>query len=737
MIRSLTLLSIKRPWITIIFWIVFIGLSVFVISRFLTSALTNDQSVTTEPESVKAEQLLADRLGSEEKLTEIVIVKGEEAKFSEASFRDFTTELEGKIKGLGGEVVESTVSFYSTDNPVFISKEEDAILLIVTLAGDLETAQENVTKVVELVRQADQDPSFSVYEAGIASINNDFNELAEKDLQKAEIFGLPIALIVLILVFGAVGAAVLPLALSILAIISALALSALIGQVYQLSFFVTNMITMMGLAVGIDYALFIISRFREEKAKGQDSLASIVSTSETAGRAIFFSGLTVILALSGLLIVPINVFRSLSLGAIFVVGMAVLLALSLLPALLAVAGNKINFLRIPFLGAKNGEVATQAGFWARTTKLVMSHPLISVEVSAGFLILCATPLLAIKIGTADVASLPDELGSKKAFLSLEEEFSSGLLSPTKIVVDADQASAQTKEALEVLSEKLRSEPIVAVVQPQIYPESNLAVLDVAISANGSKEAKIIEKIRNEYIPDAFGDSQARVLVGGQAASNLDFVQLIRRYNPIVFAFVLSLSFILLMLVFRSIVIALKAIIMNLLSTAAAYGLLVLVSVKGFGNEVLGFDQVPIVEAWIPLFLFAILFGLSMDYHVFLLSRIKEKYDETKNNTESVAFGISSTARIITGAALIMVAVFSAFAAGSLTMFQQFGFGLAIAILLDATVVRTILVPASMQLLGSANWYFPSWLEWIPNFSIERPRVERSKENPPAEPSELI
>ncbi len=722
MISGLAGWCAKRPLITLVFWIVLIGLSFFLVGRFLASALTTEQSAGSELESVKADKLLQERLGQEDRFSEIIIVKSDTTKFTDASFRSFVQNLDQKIKDLGKEVIESTVSFYSANNPVFVSKNQDAVLLLVTLAGDSDQAQDNVGKVEALVEEADKSDSFAVYEAGSASINKDFQEIAEKDLQKAEIFGIPFALIVLIIVFGAVGAAFLPVILSGLAIILALAATALFGQIYQLSFFVTNMITMMGLAVGIDYALFVISRFREERAKGLEKVSAIVITAETAGKAIFFSGLTVILALSGLLIVPVNVFRSLSLGAIFVVAGAVLCALTLLPALLSLLGDRVNFLRLPFLGANGGAVA-EKGFWVRITKLVMAYPLISVEIAAGILILAAVPVLSLNLGSADVSSLPDELQSKKGFVILEQEFNSGLLSPTKVIIDADPNSPKIKTALTSFSLALQTEPTISNVQVKEYPDKKLIVVDVPISVSGEKGQTIIKKIRADYVPKAFKNTEATVLVGGGAASNLDFVSLIRRYNPIVFAFVLGLSFLFLLLIFRSIVIPLKAIIMNLLSTGAAYGLVVLVSQEGFGNEILGLDKVSVIEAWIPLFLFAILFGLSMDYHVFLLSRIKERFEETSNNSESVAFGIASTGRIITGAALIMVAVFAAFAAGNLTMFQQFGFGLAVAIFLDATIVRSVLVPASMQLLGNLNWYFPPWLAWLPNLSLERSKLK--------------
>lgn len=717
-IEKLSSLSIKRPLITVFLWVILIAVSSFVIFRFLGDALTTEQSVSVEIESDKAEQLLAERLGTSDPVTELVIVKSERYKVDSPEFRDFTLKLQDHLARIEDDVVDSTVSFFQTQNTALVSKNQDATIIITNLSGSLSEAEENIEKISEVVAEADENSDFQVLHAGAASINKGFQEVAESDLQQAEFLGIPIAIVILILVFGAVAAAFLPIILSFLAITLAVATTAIFGQFSNLSFFVTNMITMMGLAVGIDYSLFVVSRFREERGHGVGKLAAIVRTAATASRAVFFSGVTVVVALAGLLLVPSNIFRSLSLGAIFVVIAAVFATLTLLPAILAILGDKINFLKIPFLHNTGAVEENGSGFWQKLAGTVMRFPVWSVAISAAILILCTVPVLGINIGNSGVESLPDNLEAKEGFVILQNEFASGLLSPTQIVISGNVGSEQVKEQIANLEVELKNTAYVGSVATQSYPDKDLAVTTIVFEKNGPAVTAVIEDIRELPSIQNLRGHGTTVLVGGQDAQQADFTQIIREYTPIVFAFVLTLSFLFLMLVFRSIVVPIKAIIMNLLSVGAAYGLLVLVFQKGVGADLLGFQQTDQIESWIPLFLFAILFGLSMDYHVFLLSRIREKFLQTGDNTRSVIFGLATTGRLITGAALIMVAVFSGFAAGELSMFEQVGFGLAISILLDATIIRCILVPASMKLLGNWNWYLPSWLSWLPKIGIE-------------------
>jgi RND superfamily putative drug exporter len=391
------------------------------------------------------------------------------------------------------------------------------------MAGDRQNALENVGKLEDVVSDADGDNNFEALQTGAASTDKEFQEVAESDLQKAEIFGVPVALLVLILVFGALVSAVIPVFLAFIAIGVAIAIAALVGQVSPLSFFVTNMVTMMGLAVGIDYSLFVISRFREERANGAPKLTAILTTGATANRAILFSGMTVILALMGLLIVPMNVFRSLSLGAIFVVIIAVLAALTFLPAILSILGDRVNFLRLPIIGKEN-QTINQRGFWYRLTQFVMSRPVISLVVAAVILLVAAIPAFRINTGAAGVASLPDNLDSKKAFTILQEDFSGTFESPIKITVDGDVNELEVLKSIARLQNNLKEVEIFGASSVERNGQGDLALITVPVKVDPTDPEALdeVEKIRNDYVPEAFQDTTAEVLVGGGTSKEFRF-----------------------------------------------------------------------------------------------------------------------------------------------------------------------------------------------------------------------
>ncbi len=605
-----------------------------------------------------------------------------------------------------------------------VSADRHTTIMPFVLAGTFDEAVTNAEQIMELVHEADGEEGFQVLIAGEASISFESNEIAEKDMFNVEVFGIPIALVILLIVFGAVVAAVTPIFAALIAIVIAIALSALIGQLFQLSFFVVNMIFMIGLAVGIDYTLFIVYRYREERARGHEKMAAISRSRATASRAVFFSGMTVVLALIGMLIIPTNIFQSLATGAILVVIMSVPASLTLLPAALGLMGDRVNSWRVPYFGrnlmeSQNEE--TQGGFWNWITALVMAHPIVSLVLSVGLLGAAAIPVFQLETGFNGISSMPDDLATKEAFLILDEEFSFGVVSPLEIVVDGDANSSAVQSAIESLNAALAADPLF-MDEPayQANVAGDLALISVPVTGESASDdaTTAVRNVRDTYVPAAFTGVDARVYATGAPALNVDFCDITDRFTPIVFGIVLGLSFIMLTVVFRSIVIPIKAILMNLLSVGAAYGLLVLVFQKGVAADFLGFYQSDVIDAWIPLFLFSVLFGLSMDYHVFLLSRIRERYDQTQDNAGSVAYGLRSTGKIITGAALIMVAVFGGFAMGDMVMCQQVGFGLGVAVFLDATIIRSILVPASMRLLGDWNWYLPSVLSWLPDVRVE-------------------
>jgi uncharacterized membrane protein YdfJ with MMPL/SSD domain len=731
--ESIARASSRHPWRTISVWLaILVGSMALISGGLFTDALTNGIDFTNTPESKEAADLVQDRLrgGAEEPDTELVLVVSETATAEDPAFQDYVGALQSEIDSLDDSVVTSVGSYLSEDGPV--SEEGHAALLPVLMTSTDEDVLSDDAKTVEAaVRSVEAPEGFETYFAGPASVFNEFQEVIEEDIQKGESIGILVALIVLIVVLGAVVAGVIPILLAAFAIVGAMGLTALVGTVFSFSFFVQNMITMIGLAVGIDYSLFVIARYREERLHGRDKLEAIGHSGATANRAVFFSGMTVVLALLGILIVPTTIFRALAAGAIFVVLVAVAASMTLLPAILALMGDKVNALRVR---RKAGRVEAGTGFWDRASRIVMRRPVISLVLGAGFMILLALPYFSIHTGTSGVSTLPDDIEAKQAFVLLEENFAGGLAEPAQVVIDGDIASPEVQAAVADLEEAMAADDrFGSVGELEVNQAGDLAALPVPFSGDIYEDNSVqaLRDLRGEYIPAAFDGVDAVVLVGGETAFNVDFFDLADTYTPIVFVFVLGLSFLLLTVVFRSIVLPVKAIILNLLSVGAAYGLVVMFFQQGVGPsfvkdiaEFLNFPQVEAIEAWLPLFLFSVLFGLSMDYHVFLLSRIRERFDFTKNNTESVAYGLRTTGGLITGAALIMVAVFAGFAAGRLAPLQQMGFGLAVAVFLDATIVRSVLVPSSMKLLGNLNWYLPSWLEWLPKLRVEGREAER-------------
>ena len=608
-----------------------------------------------------------------------------------------------------------------TGDKSLVSDDRRSTILPIVLTSPLTNAEANVEVIHEILDHASAPSDVEVFITGEATLSRDFTKGNQDDAKKGEAIAMPIALIILAVVFGALAAALLPLVLAVCSIVIAVGLAALIGQGFALHVFVQNMITMIGLAVGIDYSLFIVSRYREERGRGLAKLEAIAEAGATAGRTVLFSGLTVVLALIGLLIVPHVIYISMGIGAILVVTVAIMASLTLLPATLSVMGDRVNKFRIPLLNRGTPQsVDRRGGFWDRVTYAVMRRPVISVVLTTGLLMAAAVPYIDIKTGWSGVSTFPDKFRAKQGFVVLQSEFGFGLNNPAEVVIDSRIDSTQVLEAVQSLQATLDSDPTFGPSALQINQPRDLALLSVPLVGDSTSDQNVasIRRLRDEYIPQSFLGVPATVLVTGDTAFQVDQIDQARNYLPIMVAVVLGLSFMLLTVVFRSIVIPVKSIIMNLLSVGAAYGILVLVFQKGVGNEFFGFPQVDVIQWWLPLMLFAVLFGLSIDYQVFLISRIRERYLQTGNNEESVAFGLRSTAGLITGAALIMVAVFSGFAAGELVALSQFGFGMAVAILLDATIVRSILVPATMKLLGDWNWYLPNWLRWLPDLRVE-------------------
>jgi uncharacterized membrane protein YdfJ with MMPL/SSD domain len=704
--------SSRHPWRTILAWVGAIVVAVALSAALLPGNLTTKGHVTGSPESARAERLFFDRFPPDQNgVDELVVVRSATHTAREPAFRQFGARLLAQARATGA---------VSRTRLLRVSEDGHAVLIGIQRKAD-------VDPLLPVVERADGQDGFQVAMTGEGTLDHDFNDVSQHDLESGELqFGLPAALIILLLVFGAVVAGVIPLVMALIAIVVALGLCAPIAAAFSLSVFFVNMLTGMGLALGIDYSLFVVSRYREERAGGLSELNAIAAASATASRAVLFSGSVFVIALTGMLLVPSNIMKSLAVAAIAVGIVSVLAALTLLPALLGLLGDRVNALRLPFVGRSIGS-GGEGRFWGGVVRGVMRRPVIYLLTFSALLIALAIPTIGLKLGASGVSTLPDRLVSKQGYEALARDFPQASSSPALITVSGDVRSPRVRAGLADLRRRLKQDPVFGRSDLRFASNGDLAAIGVEVGGDktGEQALDAIRNLRSTIIPHAFRGTDAEVLVGGDTADNVDYIDAMNAWLPLVFAFVLGLSFVLLTIAFRSIVVAATSMVLNLLSVGAAYGLVVLVFLHGIGSGLLGFQRVDAIDAWVPLFLFSVLFGLSMDYQVFLLSRIKERFDLSGSTPEAVEWGVSSTARLITGAALIIVAVFSGFAMGDLVMFQQMGFGIAVALLIDATIIRSVLLPAAMCLLGRWNWYLPSWLEWLPRIEIEAaPREER-------------
>ena len=718
------------------------------------SVISANTSIEQEApgEAGKAAKLFKERFGVEEgEVREVVVFSHPSLTVDDPAYRETVQGLMEDLSALrvvgrstsgttvvsGTRVVSGALTHYDTGAPreasPFVASNQsggDVSFALVNMVGTLEEAEQNIDPVLDAVTEAQAaSDGFEILIGGDASINKQRSDIVEEDFGFALFLNLPTTFVILILAFGAVAAAAVPLALAVAAVITASGILAVISQAYPLADVYAEVVLLMGLATGIDYALFVISRFRRERQAGRSKEEALVVATSTSGQAVVFAGVTVLLAICGMFLVGDVVFASLGLAAIVVVALAIIMSVSLLPALLAMLGDNVNWLRVPFMG-RGGE---GGGVWGFISDRVLARPaLFAIVVLVGLLALAA-PIFTFNLGFNGVKGLSDAVEAKKAVIALEENFTLGLTSPAQIVVDAGkdknvfapEVQSHVKQLTDLVQEETVSAanpdaPYGAPIQTDINDAGDTELIQIPLNADiGEKKAiDAVERIRNDFIPAAFGRGPDRALVTGATAANIDFRDSIMFRTPFVWAFVLGLAFTVLLVTFRSIVIAVKALILNSLSVGAAYGLLVLVFQKGWLLErPLGFKATGIIESWLPLFLFSILFGLSMDYHMFIMSRIKEAYEKGASSDEAIAIGVKATAGTITSAAAIMVAVAVVFIFTRDISIKQFGFGLAMAILIDATVIRSILLPASMKLLGEWNWYLPGWLRWLPQIRM--------------------
>jgi RND superfamily putative drug exporter len=732
--------SARHPWRTVAAWVALLVLAV-VVQAVKPANTTTDVGLLNNPESQQGWALLVEHgIRDERRGAETVVIQSANTTVDDPAFQATVQRATDVLRADTGLVADA-VNYYelSAQDPAaaaaLVSADRKTTIIPVTLAGSLDDAIKHGGDILSLVGTLRTDaPEFTILTVGDGSLNEEVNSLNEEDIARGERIGIGVAFVILIVLFGALVAAFLPLILAIFTVVLAFGLAAVVSQFTEQTLATSAMIPMIGLAVGVDYALFVVERYREERRRGRAKQDAIGIAGGTASKAVLFSGMTVVLALAGMFIAPTNDFRSLSIGAILAVVVAILATLTLIPAVIALLGDKLDW---PLRRKYDAETAAKqaawdrtsihGGFWGRISRVVMGKPVVGLVLAVGFLLTCASPYLHMNKGFNFATILPDELESKAAYNILDAEFSAGRISPVEIVVDAPADDPAVQAAVATLTRRLTEEtltdgsPLYGPATTTVSPDRQITLITVPMNLDPDAETATdaVRQLRDVIVPPIAASLPAgRILTTGQSAENVDFLQMLDTYTPIILAFVLGLSFLLLLVVFRSIVVAAKAVVMNLLSVAAAYGLMVWVFQEGHLIGLFGFQQTDVIEAGLPLFMFAMLFGLSMDYHVFLLSRIREHFDQTHNNAESVAVGLQRTAKLITGAALIMVAVFSGFASARLVFIQQLGFGLGVAILLDATIVRSILVPSTMALLGNRNWYLPRWLAWLPDLRVE-------------------
>ncbi len=654
------------------------------------------------------------------------------ASATDPEFRAVVDDAVAELEGT--EYVKKVESPYASGNQAQISADGSAALIQFKIPEPPESSDATVEDRVEpaLATAAslqDANPGFEIGQFGDASASKQLSESFEEDFQRAEVTSLPITLVILLFAFGAVVAALVPLLLAATAVAAAIGLLGPLSQVWAVDEAAASVILLIGLAVGVDYSMFYLRREREERARGNAPDAALAAAAATSGRAVLVSGVTVIIAMSGMYLAGASTFTSFATGTILVVAMAVIGSLTVLPAVLSKLGDRVNKGRIPFLRRPEERAGREPRVWSAILTPVLRRPGIAAALATGLLLVLAIPVLNLKMAVPGIDSLPQDLGVIQTYNAIQEEFPGNQI-PAEVVIErGDATKAEVRAAVGELEAAVADnelyEPPVTV---DVSPNGEVVVVDVPIAGDGTNETSYaaLTELRQEIIPATLGGlSGAEANVTGFTAGSEDFNQLMSERVPIVFAFVFAMAFALLLITFRSIVIPIKAIVLNLLSVGAAYGIVTWIFQEGHLEGLLGFESTGAVTSWLPLFLFVVLFGLSMDYHVFILSRIREAYDRGMSTSDAVEHGIKTTASVVTAAAIVMVAVFAIFATLSAVEFKQFGVGLGVAVLIDATIIRGVLLPAAMKLLGDWNWYLPRSLRWLP-------QVGRDRETQPAE-----
>jgi RND superfamily putative drug exporter len=652
--------------------------------------------------------------------TEMVFVQSKTLTAGDPHYRAVVKDLETRLDALP-EADKVQSPYGKRAGKGLISPDQHSVQIAFEVPGTMQQAKTRVDATLAVTKSVQKaNPDFYVAQFGGASSEKELMGVYESDLQKAETLSLPITLLILLVAFGALVAAGLPLLLGLTAVLGTMGLVGLVSQLMPVSSSTSSVVLLVGLAVGVDYSLFYIRREREERKQGRSKQEALDIAAATSGRTVLVSGLTVMTAMAGLYFAGDAEFTGLATGAILVVAMAMLGSITVLPAMLSKVGDGIDRGRIPFLG-KRMQRRTESRLWSAILGPVMRRPLVATIAASAVLIALAIPALGMHTASSGIEQLP-QTPIMKTLDRMQKAFP-GTADPGAVVIKAkDVRAPEVQSAIAQLKAKARaSTAFEAGITADQSADHTVAIVNVPLGGNGNDSTSYaaLAKLRDDIVPATVGKIRgAEIAVGGSAASSKDYNDLVKGSAPIVFGFVLTLAFLLLMVTFRSIIVPIKAIVLNLLSVGASYGALTLVFQHGWFHSLLGFETPGFVTSWLPLFLFVILFGLSMDYHVYILSRVREGFDRGMKTEDAVTHGIKQTAGVVTSAAFVMVGVFAIFGTLSVIDYKMLGVGLAFAILIDATIVRAVLLPATMKLLGDRNWYLPSWLQWLPRLDHE-------------------
>jgi RND superfamily putative drug exporter len=716
--------SSRHRGLAVASWLLFVVVAMLIGSALGTTKPTDGEGAAGN--SGRAERLIT-ASGFPDQSAESILVQSSKLTTRSPQFR---SAVNATISAIGAtHLVQNVRSPLDAANGA-VSKDGHAALIQFNIAGkfDSESAKDRITPVLAAVTAAQKaHPALRIEEFGEASSNKALTAALGNDLTHAEVLSLPITLLILFFVFGALVAAVLPVGLAITAFIAAAGLLAPLSKIIHTDETASTVMLLVGMAVGVDYSLFYLRREREERRAGRSPKQALAIAAATSGRSVLVSGLTVIVAMAGMFLAGDATFSAVAEATILVVFVAVIGSVTVLPALLTMLGDKVDRGRLPWLGRRSSSKKTGADsgsrFWGALLTRVTRRPLLAATLSVLFLVALAVPALGMRAASPGATDIPAALPIMQTYQRIQLAFPGGA-GPAELVVQArDVNSAAVKSALKSFERRaLATGQARAPFNVRVNPAHTVAVASIGLVGNGTDATSVhaLKIMRSSTVPAAFtGAGATWVGLTGQTAQSVDFNAQLAHSMPLVIGFVLIFAFLLLLFAFRSLVVPLVAIGLNLLSVGAAYGVLVLVFQHSWAEGILDFQSTGSIANWLPLFLFALLFGLSMDYHVFILSRIKEAYDRGASTQDAITSGIRSTAGVVTSAAVVMVAVFAIFATLSQVSIKQAGVGLGVAVLVDATVVRAILLPAVMTLLGERNWYLPRWLQWLPQASHEQ------------------